>query len=55
MSVKEWEVLRKNMKWKKVGGGDFWERNIFLFWFRFEEEGLDDIFSELLGARKNEK
>ena len=33
------------MKWKKVGGGDFWERKIFLFCLRFREEGLNDFWT----------
>ena len=45
MSVREWGVLEKMVKWKKVGGGDFWERKIFLFILGLEKRGLDHIFS----------
>lgn len=45
----------KSVKWKKVGGSDFWVRKIFLFVLGLEKRGVNDIFSELLGARKHGK
>lgn len=40
---------------KKLVGGDLWERMIFCFDLGLKKRGLNDVLTEILGARKNGK